>query len=89
MRPPRPPIDYADWFRGPLRSFVAERLLDARSPLAGLTRPAAVERLLHEHQTRRTNHTVRIGCLLTFDAWKRSMEPTPPRVERRLIAIRG
>jgi hypothetical protein len=89
VRPPPPSLDYAAWFRNELRSFVAARLFDTGSPLREFVRPIAIQRLLAEHQSGRADHSVRIGCLLTFDAWRRSVRPPGRRAERRAAVASG
>jgi asparagine synthetase B (glutamine-hydrolysing) len=65
----RSPTAYAEWFRGPLRGFLGERLLDGHAAVAGVVRRAAVERLLAEHVSGAADHTPRLGVLLSLTAW--------------------
>lgn len=67
------PTDYAGWFRGELRDWLRERLLGRNPGFEGILRRPAVEATLEEHLAGRADHSVRIGCLLTFDAWRRSV----------------
>lgn len=66
------PTDYAHWFRTQLREFVQERLLARSVGFDSIIRPQAVQILVREHLDGSADHTVKLGCLLTFDAWCRS-----------------
>jgi asparagine synthase (glutamine-hydrolysing) len=56
------------WLRTTLRSWSRERLLDNRA-LDGWFQPAAVSRLLEEHERGVENHGKRIWALLMFAVW--------------------
>ncbi len=62
-------VPVGHWLRGELRGWARERLLgDAR--LAEWFEPAAVERLLAEHDGGRVNHGKRLWALLIFAVWR-------------------
>ena len=61
------PLDH--WFRGELKAYARDMLLDPRSRRRGLFRPEAVERLLSEHATGRAHHHGRIWALLVLEVW--------------------
>jgi asparagine synthase (glutamine-hydrolysing) len=67
------PTDYAGWLRGELREWLRERLLPPNPGFEGILRRPAVEATLEEHLSGRADRSVRLGCLLTFDAWRRSV----------------
>jgi len=68
------PTDYAGWLRGQLRNLVVDRLLDPRTPLADYVQLPEARRLVDQHINGSSDHTTKIGCLLTFDAWLRSLK---------------
>jgi asparagine synthase (glutamine-hydrolysing) len=70
----RKPTNYAEWFRTRLRSLVEDRLLDSNKIFEGIIKKKTVELIVSEHMSGKTDHTVKIGCLLTFSSWYRSMK---------------
>ncbi len=67
------PID--DWFRGPLKNFVREILLDRRTTERGLFRLETVGKLLDDHFSNRFDHAYRIWALLVLELWMRRWMP--------------
>jgi asparagine synthase (glutamine-hydrolysing) len=65
-------IPLAAWFRGELRDFTRDLLLDDRARQRGQLRPQAVERLLAEHASGEADHGHRIWCLLMLELWQRT-----------------
>ncbi len=63
------PLDW--WFRGELRDFARDVLLDSRTLGRGLFRPTAVTRLLDDHQSGRFDHSYRLWSLLILELWQR------------------
>ena len=63
------PIDV--WFRGPLKNFVQEILLDSQTLNRGFFRREAIERLLNDHFENRFDHAYRIWSLLVLELWLR------------------
>jgi asparagine synthase (glutamine-hydrolysing) len=61
------PLD--TWFRGKLRDFAEELVLAGAD--RGLFRRPELERLLHEHADRRSDHGHRLWCLCTLELWQR------------------
>jgi asparagine synthase (glutamine-hydrolysing) len=59
------------WFRGELRSFARDVLLDSRTRQRGYVRTAAVERLWQEHQDGREVRDGQLWLLLNFELWAR------------------
>jgi len=79
----QPPI--ADWFRGELRGYARELLLDRRSLDRGYFRPEALAALLDEHAAGVADHAQGIWTLLVLELWHREFidhAPTaaPPRL---------
>jgi asparagine synthase (glutamine-hydrolysing) len=62
--------DYEMWFRGILRSWVEETVLSEQALARGYFNPQAVRHIVAEHMAG-TDHTVRIGALLTLELWHR------------------
>jgi asparagine synthase (glutamine-hydrolysing) len=65
------------WFREDLRDFARDVLLDERARRRGQLRPAAVERLLREHDEGRADHGHRLWCLLMLELWQREHVENP------------
>jgi len=63
------PIDV--WFRGPLREFVREILLDSQTLNRRYFRREYVERLLNDHFENRFDHAYRIWSLVVLELWLR------------------
>ena len=61
------PLDH--WFRGSLRSLVADTLLEQRSLQRGYFDPVAVRRLVDEHLASKWDHSARLWLLLMFELW--------------------
>jgi asparagine synthase (glutamine-hydrolysing) len=61
-------VPLASWLRGPLRQRVRERLLGANSGQQGIFLPAAVERLVRQHETGARDHSAVLWALLMLDA---------------------
>lgn len=59
------------WFRGELREFAFEVLLDGRARQRGIFRPAQVERLWREHQAGREVRDTHLWLLMNFELWAR------------------
>ena len=61
-------VPLASWLRGPLRQRVRERLLGTRAGQGGLFLPAAIERLVRQHETGARDHSAVLWALLMLDA---------------------
>ena len=72
------------WLAGGLRDFTRDVLSPERVRRQGLFRPAAVERLVAEHLSRRIDHSRAIWTLLVLSVWQdellRDVPPLPERV---------
>ncbi|MEK7181981.1 MAG: asparagine synthase (glutamine-hydrolyzing) [Patescibacteria group bacterium] len=62
-------VPIAEWFRGELKTYVAEKLLSEKALSRGLFQKASLQRLLEEHLTTHINHAPRIWALLTLELW--------------------
>lgn len=62
-------IPLADWLRGPLRNW-AEALIDpARLEREGYLNNEPVQRAWRQHQAGHQDHSARLWCVLSFQAW--------------------
>jgi asparagine synthase (glutamine-hydrolysing) len=59
------------WFRGEMRAYVREILLDERTRRRGLFDSRAVERLLGDHLSGRSVYSDQIWLLLNLELWQR------------------
>ena len=59
------------WLRGELRGMLEETLFSRDARDRGWFAPAAVRRLVDEHQSGRWDHSHRLWALLTLEAWAR------------------
>lgn len=59
------------WFRGELREFAFDVLMDGRSKQRGIFRSDQVERLWREHQSRREVRDTHLWLLMNFELWAR------------------
>jgi asparagine synthase (glutamine-hydrolysing) len=75
MPPDRPKMGFAvpldHWLRGRFKATAHDVLLDRRAIDRGYFRPAAIERLLAEHESRRFDHSYRLWALLVLEWWHR------------------
>ena len=72
------------WLAGGLRDFTRDVLSPDRVRRQGLFRPAAVERLVRDHLSRRIDQSRAIWTLLVLSVWQdeilRDVPPVPERV---------
>jgi asparagine synthase (glutamine-hydrolysing) len=62
-------VPLAEWFRGPLREMLWERLTAQRFLERGIVSGPFVRRLLEEHQRRRRNNETWLWALLVVEMW--------------------
>jgi asparagine synthase (glutamine-hydrolysing) len=67
-------VPVGHWLRGELRDWARERL--SGGALDSWFRPAAIQRLLDEHDGGKVNHGKRLWALLMFAVWQEQREPT-------------
>jgi asparagine synthase (glutamine-hydrolysing) len=74
------PLDH--WFRGELRQFTRNVLLDPEARHREFFRPEAVQQLVRQHQSGAFDHSYRLWALLVLELWLRKwltgQEPRPP-----------
>ncbi|MHC4786564.1 MAG: asparagine synthase (glutamine-hydrolyzing), partial [Planctomycetota bacterium] len=64
-------VPLAEWFRGGLRGWVRECLLDSSATLGTCFRREGVERVLGEYESGHRNRASKIYALLFFELWYR------------------
>jgi asparagine synthase (glutamine-hydrolysing) len=68
------PLD--SWLRGELAPLLDELLSETAVARRGWFRPAAVQRLIREHLSRRFDHSARIWALIVLESWCRAWTDT-------------
>jgi asparagine synthase (glutamine-hydrolysing) len=71
-----------EWLRGPLAALTSDLLLDGRLKARGIFESREVERLWHDHRTRRGDHPHRLWQLLMLELWFRTFIDGPPANHR-------
>jgi asparagine synthase (glutamine-hydrolysing) len=66
------PVPFASWVRGPWNQVARDVLLDRRTRERGVLEPAAIERLLRDHASGRTDGGDRIWALMNLELWYRT-----------------
>ncbi len=64
-------VPIAEWFRGELKSYVRDVLLDEATLRRGYFDPAYLRQLVEEHVSARWDHGYRLWSLLMFELWHR------------------
>jgi asparagine synthase (glutamine-hydrolysing) len=75
-------IPVGHWFRGPLRDFLGDHLSPARLQSSGVFDPAAVGRLLAQHQAGAAEHEWRLWTILAVLTWQRVVQKGVPAAAR-------
>jgi asparagine synthase (glutamine-hydrolysing) len=65
-------VPIGQWFRGALRNWVEDILLDARTRARPFIRHEEVRRLLTDHLAGSADHTVRLWNLVMLELWQRT-----------------
>ncbi|MFI5326243.1 MAG: asparagine synthase-related protein, partial [Candidatus Rokuibacteriota bacterium] len=65
-------VPLAGWFRGELRDFARDVLMDPRARQRGIIRPDAVSGLLEAHLEGSRDHSARLWALMSFELWCRN-----------------
>jgi asparagine synthase (glutamine-hydrolysing) len=79
-------VPLAQWFRGELKDYARQVLLDPSACWRDYFRPETVERLLAEHQQAAFDHGYRLWGLLFFEVWHRTWLARPTAAEPRASA---
>jgi asparagine synthase (glutamine-hydrolysing) len=61
------PLD--QWFGRELRTYLSDQLLDQQSACRIYFHPAAIEKMITDHETGRYDHKRHLFSLLTFEMW--------------------
>ena len=64
-------VPIAGWFRGELKNYLQDVLLDPTTVSRGYFRRSAVERLIEDHASGSHDHSRRLWALLCFELWHR------------------
>ena len=72
-----PLINYNEWFRNDLRSFIFDQLDAFKNNFQGIFQPKEISRIINSHMTCGENNTTKIGCLLTLNSWFNSLKGKP------------
>jgi asparagine synthase (glutamine-hydrolysing) len=67
-------VPISTWFRGALRSFLWDHLMDQRFLSRNIVSPVFLERMLHEHDTGRRANQQWLWSLLMLEVWFRELE---------------
>jgi asparagine synthase (glutamine-hydrolysing) len=78
-------VPLADWFRGPLRPMLEERVCGRSFLDRGIVSPGFVRLLIDEHQRGRRDHSYQLWMLLILETWFRAVG-TPDSELRGAIA---
>jgi asparagine synthase (glutamine-hydrolysing) len=65
-------VPIGHWFRGPLRSWIEDILLDERARRRAFFRQNEVRRLLRDHLSGSADHTARLWNLAMLELWQRA-----------------
>ena len=76
-------IPIGEWFRGELRRYVENVVLDERSRSRGYFAPAMLERYVRAHTSGAADHTAGLWALLMLELWHRDLVDVPVAVLAR------
>ncbi len=65
-------VPVGPWFRGPLKSLVADLVLSPEARTRGYFNPASVEQFVHEHFDGTRDRQKQLWALVNFELWCRS-----------------
>ncbi|MGB8030170.1 MAG: asparagine synthase (glutamine-hydrolyzing) [Terracidiphilus sp.] len=74
-----------DWFRKGINGKVRDSLMDDESLLYQYLRPSAVQKLLKEHQSGRSDHHKVLFSLVLFEQWLRVQRAPAARIDRDVV----
>ncbi len=78
-------VPMPSWLAGNLRDFTRDVLSPQRVRRQGLFKPAAVERIVADHQARRRDFSRAIWTLLVLSVWQDEMLRDVPATSRRAV----
>jgi asparagine synthase (glutamine-hydrolysing) len=64
-------VPISEWFRGELKGYIKEVLLDKKAKKRGFFYIKSVENMLNQHIEGKFDHGFRLWCLLNFELWHR------------------
>ena len=70
-------VPIAEWFRGELRGYLRETLLDPAALRRGYFAPESVRQLVEDHVAARADHGYRLWALMMFELWHRRFLDQP------------
>ena len=70
----RESTNYPKWFRENLKKYIRECLLDKNTEIEGILKKRSIEMIVKEHMSGKIDHTVKLGCLLTFINWYKTVK---------------
>jgi asparagine synthase (glutamine-hydrolysing) len=79
-------IPVAAWLRGPLRTLLRDVLARDALTEAGLFRPAAVQRLIDQHESGRADHRKPLWTLFVIELWRRQQLPARQQTQPARVA---
>jgi asparagine synthase (glutamine-hydrolysing) len=71
-------VPIARWFREELRDLPTDMLMGADSRVHSYVKPAAISRLIAEHQNEAADHSLRLWVLLQLELWHREVVESGP-----------
>ena len=77
------------WFRGHLRGWVEEILLDRRATDRGYFREEAVRLLIEEHASGKADNSQALWQLVMLELWHQEFVDQAPRAESHALSSRG
>jgi asparagine synthase (glutamine-hydrolysing) len=85
------PMPFATWFRREARTFVRDLLAPDLIRRRGIFNPAAVEKLLHQHESGVADHANLLWGLMALELWQRAFLDAPGwrRGARSLSAVQS
>lgn len=82
-------VPLSKWFRGPLKMFLKEVLLDNKARQRGYFKIREIERLVQEHQSCLRDHGYKLWALLMFELWHKVYvdKTLKPQSPSRVVGI--
>ena len=74
-------VPIADWFRGELKDYLRDVLLDTTALQRGYFNPNTVRALVDDHIAGRLDHGYRLYSLLMFELWHRRFLDNAPKYQ--------